>query len=216
MITFRRYYLDAILSKVIFKGAVLDIGGKKDNKRGSFRPLLSNVDSWEYLNNDSSTNPDYYCSAEAIPIDDEVFDFVLMAEILEHVENPSKVLQEAYRVTKFSGKIIATMPFLYPIHADPYDYQRWTPERIKLEFEKVEFTIEKITPMGSLFAVIYDLLYISLGMVSKNRNALKNRIARKFFMPIVAKLFLRLDRYYIYKAKKITTGYFVEAVKVKP
>jgi ubiquinone/menaquinone biosynthesis C-methylase UbiE len=138
---------------------------------------------------------------------------VLMAEVLEHLENPSKVLQEAYRITKKSGKIIATMPFLYPIHADPYDYQRWTPERIKLEFEKVGFTIEKIVPMGSVFAVIYDLLYVSLGMASKNRRALKNRIANKFFMPVLAKLFMWLDKLYNYKAKRITTGYFVEAIK---
>jgi SAM-dependent methyltransferase len=167
VITFRRHYLDKSLSSTTFKGKVLDIGGKKDNKRGSFRPPLNKVDSWEYLNTDDSTNPDYCCSAEDIPIDNEKFDIVLMAEVLEHLENPSKVLQEAYRITKFSGKIIATMPFLYPIHADPYDYQRWTPERIKLEFEKVGFTIEKIVPMGSVFAVIYDLLYVSLGMASK-------------------------------------------------
>ena len=213
MITFRRYYLDAILSKVIFKGAVLDIGGKKDNKRGSFRPPLDKVVSWEYLNTDASTNPDYCCSAENIPIDNDKFDFVLMAEVLEHLENPSKVLQDAYRITKFSGKIIASMPFLYPIHADPNDYQRWTPERIKLEFEKVGFTIEKITPMGSLFAVIYDLLYVSLGMASKNRRALKIRIIRKFLMPLLAILFLPLDKYYDYKSKRITTGYFIVGIK---
>ena len=70
--------------------------------------------------------------------------------------------------------------------------------------------------MGSVFAVIYDLLYVSFGMVSKNRRALKNRIANKFLMPILAKLFLPLDKYYSYKDKKITTGYFIEALKTKP
>jgi SAM-dependent methyltransferase len=216
MITFRRFYLDKVLSEVNFKGSILDIGGKKDNKRGTFRPPLSQVKSWEYLNTDALTNPDYCCSAEDIPIDNEQFDIVLMAEVLEHLENPSKVLQESHRITKFSGKIIATMPFLYPIHADPYDYQRWTPEKIRLEFEKVGFTIENITPMGSLFAVIYDLLYVSLGVASKNRSALKNRVINKFLMPILAKLFMWLDKYYAYKGKRITTGYFVEAVKIKP
>ena len=148
ILTFRRHYLDSVLFNANFKGSVLDIGGKKNNKRGNFRPPLDKVDSWKYLNNDASTNPDYCCSAEDIPIDSEQFDIVLIAEVLEHLENPSKVLQEAYRITKKSGKIIATMPFLYPIHADPYDYQRWTPEKIKLEFEKVGFTIEKNCPNG--------------------------------------------------------------------
>jgi len=212
-ITFRRHYLDNVLSNAPFAGKVLDIGGKKDNKRGNFRPPLNKVDSWEYLNTDASTNPDYCCSAEDIPIDNEQFDIVLMAEVLEHLENPSKVLQESYRITKVSGKIIATMPFLYPIHADPYDYQRWTPERIKLEFEKAGFIIEKIVPMGSVFAVIYDLLYVSLGMASKNRKALKNRVVNKLLMPILAKLFLLLDKYYSYKNDRITTGYFIVGIK---
>lgn len=214
ILTFRRFHLDNVLSTVGFKGHVLDVGGKRNNKRGGFRPPLNKVSSWKYLNVDTSTNPDYCCSAEEINIDDEVFDFVLMAEVLEHLENPSQVLAEACRVLKPSGQIIATMPFLYPIHADPYDYQRWTPERIKLEFEKVGFTILKIEPMGGFFAVIYDLLFVSLTMASKNRNSFKNKVIRKSFMPVLAKVFFWLDSRYIYKSSRITTGYFIEAKKV--
>ena len=213
ILSFRRHYLDSVLSMVIFKGRVLDIGGKKEKKRGNFRSPLDKVDSWEYLNVDKSTNPDYCCSAENIPIEENKFDMALMAEVLEHLENPSKVLQEACRILKPTGKIIATMPFLYPIHADPYDYQRWTPERIKLEFEKAGFTIEKITPMGSVFAVMYDLLYTSLGMASKNRKALKNRIANRLLMPIIARVFLWFDGLYHYKSSSITTGYFICGIK---
>jgi len=212
-ITFRRHYLDLMLMNHIFYGKVLDVGGKKSDKRGGFRPPLNAVESWEYLNTDASTDPDYCCSAEKIPVDEKKFDLILMAEVLEHLENPSQVLDEACRVLKPSGQIVATMPFLYPIHADPYDYQRWTPERIKLEFEKAGFTILKIDPMGSFFAVIYDLLFVSLGMASKNRRALKNRVINKFIMPIIAWTFMRLDKIYMYKAKRITTGYFIEAIR---
>jgi SAM-dependent methyltransferase len=212
-ITFRRYYLDNLLINTKFYGKVLDVGGKKDNKRGLFRPPLDRVGGWEYLNIDASTNPDYCCSAEQTPIDDDEFDVVLMTEVLEHLENPSKVLQEVYRVVKKSGGLIATMPFLYPIHADPYDYQRWTPEKIKIELEKVGFTVEKILPMGGVFSVIYDLIYVSLGAASKNERSLRNRIVVKFFMPIIARLFMKLDIHYNYKSNKITTGYFIQAVK---
>ena len=213
MITFRRYHLDMVLFGVDFRGSVLDLGGKKENKRGNFRPPLNKVESWKYLNIDASTNPDYCCSAEDIDIDDEAFDFVLMAEVLEHLENPSKVLQESYRIIKHSGKLIATMPFLYPVHADPYDYQRWTPEKIRLEFEKAGFFIEKIVPMGGVFSVAYDLIYVSLTMASKDRDSYKNKVIRKLFMPVLAKVFFWLDSRYIYKSSRITTGYFIEANK---
>ena len=50
-ISFRRYYLDHELdeNKQIFKGRVLDIGGKKDNRRGSFVPPYEQVDEWVFL-----------------------------------------------------------------------------------------------------------------------------------------------------------------------
>lgn len=212
-ITFRRYYLDELLNCTQFYGKVLDVGGKKENKRGKFRPPLDKVDSWKYLNIDKSTNPDYLCSVDDIPIEDESFDIVLLAEVLEHLENPIDVLKECKRVLKKNGKIVITMPFLYPKHADPYDFQRWTDYKLENELKKLGFKNIVITPMGGIFAVIYDLLHVSLGSASKNRDALKNKIIGKFIMPILAKVFKWLDKKYEYKNKTITTGYFIEAYK---
>ncbi|CAN2048456.1 hypothetical protein GMMP1_580026 [Candidatus Magnetomoraceae bacterium gMMP-1] len=119
---------------------MLDVGGKKENKRGQFRPPLHTVEKWEYLNIDKATTPDYLCSADRIPVQNETFDFVLMTEVIEHLEKPADILSEINRVLKKSGAVIMTMPFLFPIHSDPSDYQRWTPEKIKLECEKANFT----------------------------------------------------------------------------
>ena len=212
-ITFRRYYLDRLLLNQKYFGKVLDIGGKKDNKRGKFKPPLNDIKSWEYLNIDINTNPDYCCSADNIPVKDNTFDIIVMTEVMEHLERPTPVIKECYRVLKNSGKLIATMPFMYALHADPCDFQRWTNTKIRLELEKAGFTNIKIEPMGSLFAVIYDFLHVSLNMASKNKNAFKNKIIRKFIMPVLAKLFLWLDNKYMYKSKIITTGYYIEATK---
>jgi len=213
MITFRRYYLDEVLTKTHFHGKVLDVGGKKENKRGIFRPPLDNVDAWEYLNIDGSTNPDYHCDASDIPVADSSFDTLLLTEVLEHLKEPEDVLRECYRVLKKGGNLIITMPFLYPVHADPYDFQRWTDVGIGRNLEKIGFKDIKIEPMGGLFAVLYDLLYASLGSASKNSRAIKNRVANRFLMPFLAKMFLLLDQKYIYKSRTITTGYYVNAFK---
>jgi SAM-dependent methyltransferase len=212
-ITFRRYYIDKILSSTTFYGKVLDLGGKKNKKRGSFRPPVEKVDKWVYLNIDTATNPDYCCSAESIPVTDETFDIVLMTEVLEHLENPERVISEVQRVLKKDGHIVATMPFLYPIHADPYDFQRWTPARLKMEFEKAGLTIELIVPMGSILAVFYDLISISIGVASKNQRALKNRLVNRFMMPALRSLVLKLDKNYLYNSNIITTGFYVKAIK---
>jgi SAM-dependent methyltransferase len=212
-ITFRRYHMDEALQRAKFYGKVLDVGGKKDNKRGIFRPPLDKVESWEYLNIDKSTNPDYNCSADNIPVDDETFDIVMLAEVIEHIENPVEVLNECVRVLKKDGNLIITMPFLNAIHADPYDFQRWTDFKFNLELEKLNLTNITIQPMGGVFAVIYDLILVSLNGASKNKSAFKNRFIRKFLMPILAKGFLFLDLKYEYKSKYITTGYYIVSKK---
>jgi SAM-dependent methyltransferase len=212
--TFRRYYIDKCLNSNHFAGRVLDIGGKKKNKRGNFSiSRFPHVESWEYVNIDSSTNPDYLCSADSIPVPDNNFDFVILTDVLEHLENCESVLKECHRVLKPKGSIIITMPFLYPIHGDPEDYQRWTPSRFEVELEKVQLSMEIIAPMGGLFAVLFDLIYVSLGMASKNRLALKNRIANKLIMPVLFKVFLKLDRIFEYKSNRITSGWYVKAEK---
>ena len=213
MTTFRRFHLDKLLSKTSFYGRVLDLGGKKKNKKGKFRPPMDKVESWEYVNIDAASNPDYICSAESITIKDEIYDIVLMTELLEHLQNPEAALAEASRILKKNGRLICTIPFLHPIHGDPHDFQRWTPKKIEIEFKKRGFVIEKLDHMGGLFAVIYDLLHVALNDASKNRRALKNIIANKCIMPVTAKILVWLDSCYAYKSKTITTGFYVIACK---
>lgn len=212
-ITFRRHYLDEFLLSTSFYGKVLDVGGKKDNKRGVFRPPLAKVESWEYLNIDESTNPDYFCSADNIPVEDSYFDMVVLAEVIEHLKNPIDVLNECTRILKKNGVLIITIPFLNAIHADPYDFQRWTDVKLNLELNKLQYKDIKIQPMGSVFAVIYDLIHVSLADASKQRYSIRNRFIKKFILPILSKAFLYLDSKYKYKSKYITTGYSIEAIK---
>ena len=64
-ISCRRYFLDRFLNSFLknFSGLVLDIGGKRNDKRGTFRPTDKGVE-WLYLNIDESTKPDFLSSAE--------------------------------------------------------------------------------------------------------------------------------------------------------
>lgn len=207
--TFRRYYLDQSLASTVFAGNVLDIGGKKKNKRGQFEPPEHHAISWKYLNIDPSTHPDFCCSAENIPASEEMFDIVLMTEVLEHLKHPHKVLEECHRVLVKGGKIIISIPFLYGIHGDPDDYQRWTSAGIQRELEKAGFIILEIHAMGSLFGVLYDLIRNSFGLASKNKSNIINRIIYSYCLPVLSTLFLSLDQKYEYKSKWITTGYYV-------
>src|SRR5688572_20395135 len=126
----RRYYVDTFfLDNInIFKAKshILDIGGKKKNKRGVFDIEIYDLNV-KYANLDASTEPDYLCDIHKLPIESNTFDGVVLAEVLEHVSDPKQVLKEAYRVMKTGGKLMITTPFMFHIHADPTDYARYTP-----------------------------------------------------------------------------------------
>lgn len=204
-VTYRRYYLDHNLKNTIFSGVILDIGGKKDSKRGSFRPPLSEVERWDYLNIDKSTNPDIVASADDLPIEPDSYDMIVLAEVLEHLEMPTKALEESFRVLKNKGRIVISMPFLNAIHADPYDYQRWTSYKIKHELSEIGFKDIHIEEMGKTSAVIYDMLRVRF-----LKESFINRVLYKVLrsLKFLFDYFERKD-----DVPSITTGYFVRAVK---
>jgi SAM-dependent methyltransferase len=56
------------------------------------------------------------------------YDFIVLDQILEHVPNPQKAVQEVYRIMKKGGWLITTTPFLIKIHPCPNDYWRFSKE----------------------------------------------------------------------------------------
>jgi SAM-dependent methyltransferase len=210
-VTASRHYLDRFLSAVPFGGRVIDIGGKKDNKRGSFRPPMANVDCWQYVNLDASTHPDFLCDASAIPVPDASYDWVVLTEVLEHVQRPDDVLREAARVLKDDGRMVVTMPFLFPVHADPHDFVRWTPVKIRAELSRAGFDVQDLQPRGGVVAVILDLINV---YYDGPKLSFFLKLFRVTFVT-VAPAILFFDRFSKHKLA-ITTGYMVRAQKTKP
>src|SRR3989344_3355922 len=55
---------------------------------------------------------DYICTdLENTTLPNSFADIVILSEIIEHVENPKKVLEEAARIAKPNAKIIITVPY---------------------------------------------------------------------------------------------------------
>ncbi len=195
----------------LMRGDVIDIGGKRQNKLGDFRPPMLQVKSWQYLNIDSSTNPDYSCNAESIPVDDCYFDVAVMSEVLEHIENPEMVLKETFRILREGGALILSVPFLFPFHADPNDFQRFTDVKMRIILEKAGFTEIKIIPMGGTGSVIHDIMLVSF-------NSSPNKYLKSIghlFLHLTKSVYILLDKLLTRTERAITTGYFVTAKKVK-
>src|SRR5690606_31117154 len=51
---------------------------------------------------------------------------VLLSDVIEHLPRPAFTFGEAARVLRPGGHLVLNTPFLYPLHEEPWDYQRIT------------------------------------------------------------------------------------------
>ncbi len=201
--TYRRKLLDKYLNKntKYFQGTVLDIGGGR--KRGKFIP--PKTDKWIFADITPELKPDVICNVEKMQFKNKSFDTVKATELFEHVKNSEQGIKECYRVLEKSGYFIVSMPFLYPVHGDPYDYQRWTKDKWISMTRDMGFKIEKIYLVGNYFTVLSDML-----KTFNKSLLLPFRLLGYLTYPILD-LVQKLDNLKIIKNNKIlnkyTTGY---------
>lgn len=86
---------------------------------------------------------------------DNTYDFVILDQVLEHVEDPVKALREIHRVLKSGGWLICTTPFLIQIHNYPSDYWRFSKEGMKKLLEN--FKDVTVKTWGNRKTAIYHL-----------------------------------------------------------
>jgi SAM-dependent methyltransferase len=89
--------------------------------------------------------PDVFADASQIPIVDCSIDTVVVLEVMEHLRDPGNAFQEFARVLKPDGRILLSVPFLYPIHDAPHDYQRMTLYGLRRDLDAAGFEVECIS-----------------------------------------------------------------------
>lgn len=209
-VSYRRHLLDAYLraSAPLMRGAVLDLGGKRVNRRGTFEPPESAGTRWTYVNVDEATSPDLLCDAASVPLPDGSVDCIVCTEVLEHVPDPSACVHEAIRLLRPGGVFIVSVPFFYPIHNDPFDYRRFTAEG--LQHLHAGFTVATISNMGGYLGVLG--MFVEFGRQFGGGSWLKRLLfeAGRLLQWWDAR---RLDCWHATTSSRFTTGYFVIAEK---
>jgi len=73
-----------------------------------------------------------------LPYSDNEFDYIISDQVLEHIENPFKAIDECYRVLKPGGWVIHTTCFMNEEHCKSWgvkdygDYWRFTPACLRM------------------------------------------------------------------------------------
>lgn len=162
-------------------GRVLDIGCGLSPYRHMLGPRV--VDYVGVDREGELTRPTIVGSAEGLPVPDASFDVVMCTMVLEHVADPRRVLAEARRVLAPNGRIVLTVPGVWPTHEAPHDYWRFT--RFGLEGLMREFGVDgELVSLGGLWSVVGQMAALALSPI---------RIVRQF-VPFINLAASWLDR----------------------
>lgn len=136
------------------RGKILNVGGS----RGRSKLYLSSGVKVITVDINKKFKPDVVADVQKLPFKNNTFDLVIALELFEHVKKPEKGIGECVRVLKKGGYFIFSMPFLYPFHADPFDWQRWTKVKIKDVLNNNPVKIKKFKVQGYYFTVLADFI----------------------------------------------------------
>jgi ubiquinone/menaquinone biosynthesis C-methylase UbiE len=97
--------------------------------------------------------------AQALGIRDNAVAVVLCTEVLEHLPEPQRAIDEMFRVLEPGGELLLTTRFLFPLHDTPHDYFRYTKYGLRhllRRFEIVELR-EETDSVGTLAVLMQRL-----------------------------------------------------------
>lgn len=145
-----------------------------------YRDDLINLDIFPYQ------GVDVVADATALPIPDKTCDAILCEFLLEHVPDPAKVVSEILRVLKPGGKAYIAIPFVYPFHASPNDFHRWSIEGLRKLLK--DGTIEDINtrsgPTSALTAQLVTWSAIVLSFGSETLYSIFSLLFLLLFFPL--------------------------------
>lgn len=178
------------LEELAKSNIVYDIGGgAQPQNKDRFKKYIIVDMNPEY-------KPDIVADIQNLPFQDNSLEAILCLSVLEHVSNPFRAVEELYRVLKSGGKILLSLPFIWPYHASKSykDYWRFSEDGLRVLFNR--FSHIEIVKAGGYFSALVNFIPSF------------TRIDR-IFRPLAAFL-----DYLLLKTKRTTTpAYFVFLVK---
>ena len=102
----------------------------------------------------AAKRPPVMADVTQIPFRDRAFDSALCTEVLEHLPEPGRCLDEINRVVKPGGTVFFTVPMTMYTHSEPHDFYRYTEYGLRYLLEKHGFEITELRRLGGVVSVM--------------------------------------------------------------
>ncbi|MDQ1731411.1 MAG: hypothetical protein QOK10_1570 [Pseudonocardiales bacterium] len=137
------------------RGDLLDLGAGNQ----PFRPWYSALADRCFAA-DAAPAPglDVVSFAAPLPFLGESFDTVLCTSVLEHVDNAEAAVGEMVRILRPGGRLLITVPFLYPTHEPPYDFWRTTHWGLRSVLERHGLEVTDVAAQGGPILLVAHYL----------------------------------------------------------
>ncbi len=142
------------------RGRLLDLGCGAAPFYGLYREHVEEVVcvDWPSSKHDTQYVDLFADLGDTIPYPSNSFDTIFSTSVLEHIARPDKVWAEIARVLRSGGRVIALVPFLYPIHETPHDYFRYTEFKLRQFCEENSLQVLELESYGGLLDVLSMLI----------------------------------------------------------
>ena len=152
------------MRRTYFRGRLIDIGcGTKPYKTIVAPYVTEHIGLDRDVSFNQLAEVDLVGNAYEIPAPDKSFDSALSTAALEHLAEPQAALSECHRILKAGGIAVYTVPFIWHLHAEPWDYFRFSKYALKHLFEKASFEIVEITAMAGFWTTAATMFAYYLG-----------------------------------------------------
>jgi SAM-dependent methyltransferase len=145
---------------------------------------------------------------------DETYDTIILSDVLEHIQEPKNLMSEISRILDNGGVLLLNVPFLYPIHEEPFDYYRYTRFSLERMCEGVGLEVIEISPIAGLPEILIDIMSKSALLAFGRLPSLRSRLAA--LIQLTGAWLMKL-RPFIYasrrSAQRYPLGYALIAVK---
>ena len=152
---------------------------------------------------DPDRKPDVVASLTNLEgVADQSISVIFCMEVLEHVDEPWKAIEEVRRVLKPGGTFVGSTPFMLGLHDRPYDFYRYTKYGIRFLFREFD---EVLLKERNSYADSVVVLPLRLLVVSSEET--RKKLLRR--LPLI-RLTEKWLRYFLRDVDDdgCTTGYF--------